>query len=111
MNAKTTKPVHIVWQVPHYLPDISDGQFSVRCCFEMEPPIQDPVHIDPPTLVRVKNGWINQSDAAVAVAAASERVRGDYDTIVGVAFVQARLQFIVIWEHTSPMIAQHNSIN
>ncbi|MEP0942161.1 MAG: hypothetical protein ABJH20_10645, partial [Rhizobiaceae bacterium] len=69
------------------------------------PPIQDPIYSSPNTNVEVKGGWINLTDAAGAVAEAVSEKGGKYDTIVGVAFVRGKVQFVVLWEHTSPNVS------
>ena len=101
MGAGTTTQDRISWQTLHYLNEVADGEYQVACCLEMEPPIQDPIYAYPSSKVRVKNGWVTQSDAAIAVAEAVEEVGGKYDTIVGLALSQGKLQFVVIWEHNS----------
>ena len=77
----------------------------------MEPPFQNPIEVESDLPVHVKNGWINLSDAAIAVTNAVLEVGGAYNTIVGAAFVRRRVQLIVIWEHVSPVGTEANSLN
>ena len=100
---RKTRAADVVWHTPRFIPDLPDGVYDARCHLEMEPPIQDPIEIIPRATVRIENGWVNASDAAEAIVEAVQGVGGAYDTIVGLAFVRGKIQFVVIWEHTSPM--------
>ena len=100
MSTKTISPEDVIWETPHYLMDTPDGTYPVQCSLEMEPVIQDPVVVQSKSTVRVENGWINVTDAAIAVADAVQDVGGSYDRIVGAAFVKGMVQFVVVWEHT-----------
>jgi hypothetical protein len=111
MGNKTTNPDSISWQTPHHLINVSDGLYPVRCSLEMEPPIQDPIIVNPCSKVTVKNGWINLRDAAIAISEAVQEVGGKYDTIVGVLLTQNTIQFIVVWEHISPIGVQDGLVS
>ena len=108
---KLTSPADVIWQTPRYIPDLPDGAYGARCHLEMEPPIQDPIEVNPSTSIRIENGWVNATDAATAIANAVHEVGEAYDTIVGLAFVHGKVQFIVIWEHTSPEAPEANRAN
>ena len=93
---KLTSPADVIWQTPRHIPDLPDRAYDARCHLEMEPPIQDPIEVNPSKSVQIENGWVNAADAATAIANAVHEVGGAYDTIVGLAFVRGKIQFIVI---------------